>query len=94
MRIPACVGDLRTTTGTLTPIGTPTPPVGFAVLAKNADGSWKINIFSRDVTISGLAYTYLLEFYDSSGALVNQPTSPYFTITIDDPLEDSSSAGT
>ena len=38
--IPACEGDLGTTIGTLTPIGMPTPPEGFAILTKSTDGSW------------------------------------------------------
>ena len=40
LTIPACEGDLGTTTGQLIAIGTPTPPEGFAVLTKSTDGSW------------------------------------------------------
>ena len=76
LTIPACLGDLSTTTATLTAIGTPTPPEGFAVLAKNTDGSWKITISSHDSKISGLVYTYALEFYDSSGTYLIQSSSP------------------
>ena len=85
LNLPACVGDLDTTTGTLTSIIKPIPPVGFANLAKNTDGSWNISIFSTDVEMIDLTFTYFLEFYDSSGALVDQPTWPYLTITIIDP---------
>ena len=85
LTIPACVGDLGKTTGTLTPIGTPAPPSGFAVLSKNTDGSWKITIKSSDLTIAGRVFPYQLVFSDSSGAIVTQPTSPYFAITVVNP---------
>ena len=42
--IPACEGNLGTITGTLNPIGTPSPPDGFAVLTKSIDDSWLITI--------------------------------------------------
>ena len=40
---------------------------------------------SSDFTNAGLVYTYRLEFFDSAGTIVTQPSSPQFSITVVDP---------
>ena len=66
----------------MTSTGAYVPDLGFAVLTKNGDNTFKIAINSADPAITGLSYTYLMNFSDSSVSFVTQPTAPSFNVLI------------
>ena len=68
------------------------PPIGFATMTKNTDGSFSIALSSNDPLITGETYSFILSFSDSSGAIVNQPTSPFFNVVVKLPSVDCSAA--
>jgi hypothetical protein len=82
----------NTTSATLTFTGI-TPPMSFATLTKNTDGSFSIALSSSDPLITGETYIFTLSFFDSSGASFTQLTSPSFYVVVKLPSVDCSVSG-